>query len=565
MNLSFRSIILANLLAITLVTLVPAQTPQVNFNRVRTYDVQHYVIRTSFDRQSGIVYGDTTIELKPLKSKFKSVELDSVGLKYGSVRLEPGNIELVSQTKVEKIIVNLDKEYSPKDLIKIRLIYSTKPKKGVYFVDESRKSGKVTRASQVWTQGQIAETRHWFPSYDFPDDKATTEQFITVENGETAIGNGEFKEITDNSNGTSTFHYYMPIPHSTYLTSFVIGTYERFDDYYGQIPLGFYVYPDRTEIVQRAFGKTKDMMRIFEELTNIKYPYNKYDQTIVAKFVFGGMENITASTMSDSEVFLANSASARSSVEDLVSHELAHSWFGNLVTCKNWAELWLNEGIATFMEAAYREKAYGREDYIRKIKQDVGEYMAEESYKKNPHGLFNRLADSQNDDAIFDTITYQKGGAVIHMLRETIGDRAFWIAINKYLETHKLGNVETQDLKHAMEEASKTDLTWFFSQWVYGGGYPKLNVHPVYDTKNRMLRIRFSQTQKSDNLVPNAFVLPIDLIIETASGIRNQKVTLRNREDVFTFDLHEKPSNIRIDENEKVPLKTVKLQKTEIK
>ena len=497
MKFFFRFLLFVNLFTFLFLSTVSAQSSRPNLNRTRTFDVQHYIVKTSFDRKQKIVFGETTVKFKPLNENFKTIELDSEGLTFTSVKLEPENIDLISRVTDDKVFVTLDKNYSPKDLITIRLTYTSKPKKGVYFVDESRKDGKIIRAAQVWTQGEAAETRHWFPSYDFPDDKATTEQFITVNKGETAIANGELKEIKNNADGTKTFHYFMPLPHSTYLTSFVVGTYTKIEDKYKQIPFGYYVYADRADIVPKAYGKTKEMMRVFEEITQINYPFNKYDQTMVANFTFGGMENVTATTMADSEIFLANFDFAKGSVEDLVSHELAHSWFGNLVTCRNWAELWLNEGFATFMEAAFREKMYGRANYINKIKDDVAEFMVEDSYKQNKRGLYNTLADPKDDDSIFDAITYQKGGAVIHTLRETIGDEAFWKGVNLYLERHKFGNVESTDLQKAMEETSKTNLDWFFSQWVYGGGYPKLNVKRVYNSKTKELELYLQSNTKS--------------------------------------------------------------------
>lgn len=559
MKFFFRFLLFVNLSAFLFLSAISAQSPRPDLNRIRTFDVQHYIIKTSFDRKQKIVYGDTTIRFKPLREKFRTIELDSVGLQFTSVKLEPESKDLVSRVTDDKVFITLDREYAPADLITIRLTHTAKPKKGVYFVDEITKGGKITRAAQVWTQGEAAETRHWFPSYDFPDDKATTEQFLTVEKGETAIANGELKEIKENADGTQTFHYYMPLPHSTYLTSFIVGTYMKIEEKHGEIPLAYYVYNDRTDIVPKAYGRTRDMLSFFEEVTKIKYPFNRYDQTIVANFHFGGMENITSTTMSDTYIFLANSERTRPDVEDLVVHEIAHSWFGNLVTCRNWAELWLNEGFATFFEAAYRERIYGRANYIRKIKSDVAQYMAQDSYQNKMRGLFNPLADENIDDSIFDTVTYQKGGAVIHTLREEIGDEAFWKGVTIYLERHKFQNVETPDLQKAMEEAAKTDLEWFFSQWVYGKGYPRLNVKRTYNTKTRKLELAFSQTQKRDSLTPETFILPFEIEIKTASGTKTEKIKIKNRTQIFTFDLNERPLDIVVDKNEKIPLKTVKM------
>jgi aminopeptidase N len=545
-----------------------AQTPQPDYTRIRTYDVQHYVIRVSFDRSNKVVFGDTTVQFKPLKGNFKTIELDAANLKFASVVLEPQNKNLEYKTIGEKVIVSLDKTYSPDELISVRFKYSTtKPKKGVYFIDAHREDGKVVRDSQVWSQGESEEAHFWFPSYDFPDDKATSEEFITVEKGETAIGNGELLETTENANGTRTFHYKMSVAHSSYLTSFVVGTYKKFVETYKNIPLGYYVYakentpmsftvlPETNATIPTVYARTKEMIRVYEQLTAIDFPYNKYDQTIVSNFQFGGMENITATTMADTEILFT----PEGNVMDLVSHELAHSWFGNLVTCKNWSELWLNEGFATFMEAAYREKIFGREDYLRKVRENALQFMASDAVSRNRHGLFFKAA--RPDEDLFNlnnaSITYQKGGAVIHTLRETVGTENFWKAINVYLNRHKFQNVESKNLQTAMEETSGMSLDWFFSQWVYGAGYPKLSVRHNYNPRTKTLNLTVTQTQIPDSKTPSAFRLPINVEITTAKGTQNQAIEIKKRTETFSLKFDEKPSKIMLDREEKIPLKLV--------
>lgn len=539
-----------------------AQTPQAVSARVRTYDVQNYIIRMKFDRAAKMIFGDTTVQLKPLKENFQTLELDAANMKFDTVKLDSTELNLFYKIVGEKIIITLDKIYSPADLISVRLKYSSKPKKGVYFVDALKDGDSVTRAAQVWSQGEAEEAHHWFPSYDFPDDKATSEQFITVEKGETAIANGELLDTAENADGTKTFHFKMPIAHSSYLTSFVVGTYSKTSDSYKNIPLDFYVYPDKTDIAAAAFGKTKDMIGVYEQLTGVNFPYNKYDQTIVANFQFGGMENITATTMADSEIFFAASGFGKDIVTDLVSHELAHSWFGDLVTCKNWSELWLNEGFATFMEAAYREKINGRADYLRKIKEDAAQVIVADSISKNRRGLF--FAEAKGDDDLFSpgnaVITYQKGGAVIHTLRETVGTENFWKAINLYLNRHKFANVESTDLQSAMEETSGMKLDWFFKQWVYGAGFPKLSVAKTYNPKTKILNLTVTQMQKPDKLTPAAFVLPLDVEITTAAGKKAQTIEIKKRIETFTLKLDGNPTTIVFDKDEKIPLKSVKIQ-----
>ncbi len=528
--------------------------------RERTFDAQHYIIRSSFDRNNKIYFGDATVQVKPLKDGFKTLVLDSAGMKFDSVTLEPDGKPLTEfQQKGEQIIITLDKAYSVNEVVSVRFKYSSKPKKGVYFVDEQKVDGKIIHSSQVWTQGEAEEVHHWFPAYDFPDDKATTEQFITVPKDEMAISNGELLETTENADGTKTFHYKMPVVHPVYLTSFIVGKYVKIEGKYKDIPLGYYVYPGKEGVVEKAYGKTPDMMRVFEDVTGVNFPYNKYDQTFVAQFQFGGMENITATTMADSEILFAEFPFGREAVLDLVSHELAHSWFGNLVTTKDWSNLWLNEGFATFMEAVYREKLNGRKDYMRKILDDADQFMGADSFSQIRPPLFNPNADP---NTVFDAsaFVYQKGGAVIHTLREEIGDEAFWKAINIYLNRHKFSSVVSPDLKKVMEEASGKDLTWFFDQWVIKGGFPRLNVKQTYSPAKKRLTLTVSQTQKIDSITPSAFILPMEVEIKTAKGTKIQEIRIDKRVQTFTIQIDGKPSKVTFDKAEKIPIKTVKVQ-----
>ncbi len=532
-------------------------------NRERTYDVQHYIIRLDFDRKNKNVFGDSTIQLKPLQNDFNLLKLDAEGIVFESVKLESDSKNLIFRTTDKNIFITLDRNYAPDELISVRFKYAAKPKKGIYFVDELKNKGRIVRHSQIWTQGEAEETHHWLPSFDFPDDKATTEKFITVKTGETVIGNGELLETVENKNGTTTFHYKMPVPHSLYLTSFIVGTYEKISDKYKDIPLGFYVYPGQKDIVQKAYGKTKNMFAVFENLTGVDYPYNKYDQTMVAEFQFGGMENITATTMADTEIFFAKIPFGQNLVEDLVSHELAHSWFGNLVTCKNWSELWLNEGFATFMEAAFREKMYGRRQYIEKIESDATEFFTYISLRENSqYALYNPEADPKNDtQTMFTPITYQKGGVVIHTLREELGSDVFWKGINLYLNRHKFQNVETADLQKALEEVSGKDLDWFFKQWVYGKGYPKLQIKQVFNPSSKNLELTTTQTQTFSNGVPAVFTLPLDVEITTSAGKQTEKILINKRTQNFTIPLKAKPQVLVFDKSYKIPLKDIKLSK----
>ena len=537
---------------------VTAQRPRPDFNRYSDYDVQHYTIRASFDRAKKEVLGDTIVIFKPTKVDFRSIELDAVGLNFSSVKLDPSGQILQYRTTPTKVVVTLDKAYQPADTIAIRFVYTTtEPKKGVYFRDEEpAANGQAGHSAQIWSQGEAEEARYWFPGFDFPSDKATTEEYITAQPDEVVVGNGELIGKTTNDNGTLTWHYKMPVPHSTYLVSFVIGKYARLDDKYKNIPLGYYVYPGGEEVGRRSFGDTPDMIRVYEQLTGVPFPYNKYDQTIVAHFQFGGMENITATTMNDTEIM----SGIPGITVDLVSHELAHSWFGDMVTCRNWADLWLNEGFATYMEAAYREQRFGREDYMSKIREDAADFMIDDAMTKKRHPLFDLNA--KNVDGLFDdpNTTYNKGGAVLHQLREQVGTEAFWKGINIYLNAHKFANAESADLRKAMEQASGQDLGWWFSEWVYSGGAPTLSVSQLWHPRSKTLTVTVTQVQRSDAITPGAFRLPMDIKITSDSGEQSEKMDVTKRIQVFTYKTGGRPTKLEIDPSDKIPIKTVKVR-----
>ncbi len=519
-------------------------------NRERTFDVQHYIIRTGFNRLTKTVNGDTTVKLKPLADGFKTFTLDAVKMQVLSVVHEETGKALVFKTDGTNLNITLEKAFAAADVISVRIKYRiVRPRAGIYFV-----AAKDKRPAQIWTQGEAEENRYWFPSYDFPDDKATSEQFITTTSAdETAIANGELVDVKQNPNNTKTFHYRMSVPHATYLTSFIVGNYAKVENKHEAVPLGFYVYPGTEGIVQFAFAKTGKMMALDEELLGVKFPYNKYDQTVVAEFQFGGMENITATTMADTEIYAAGEKGVRlAATEVLVAHELAHSWFGDLVTCKNWANLWLNEGFATFFESVYLEREYGRDAYLNDLQNNANQYFAEAAFIKHP--LLNLRA--QPNILLFDATTYKKGGYVVHMLRETVGEEMFWKSLNVYLNRHKFGSVESADLQRAFEETTGRDLDWFFDQWVRKAGYPKLKIQPQYDAANKKLLLNVMQTQESNAQTPAVFRFESEFEIVTANGTETKKIEMTERNQTFTFDEPVKPTDISFDPRDQVLAKS---------
>ncbi len=495
--------------------------------------------------------GDETVSLKPLASGFKSFELDASSMKIEAVTLADSDQTLKWTQPPNKLAITLDRVYEPSETIVVRIRYRATPQRGLYFIPEYRSTSSAggSKPAQIWTQGEPEENHHWFPCYDFPDDKATSEQYITTGADEIAISNGTLLETKTNADGTRTFHWKMEQPHASYLTSIVVGNYAKLDDAYKSIPLEYYTYRGTEETARRAFIKTPEMMSLFSQRLNYEYPYDRYAQTIVASFIFGGMENITATTHADSEILSGNTREAQLATENLISHELAHSWFGNLVTCKDWSELWLNEGFATFMEAVFREHEAGHDAYLEEMRSNASLYFLEDLLKYRRPVVYDRYGSAID---IFDATVYKKGALVLHMLRETVGDEMFWKALHRYLEEYKYKAVGTPDLQRVFEETTGQRLDWFFDQWVYKAGYPELRVRSFYHQPTGKLTLEVTQTQSTEAMTPLVFRLPVEIELATSSGKRTERIEITQRSQRFTFKLDGKPLMIRFDKGERI-------------
>lgn len=516
----------------------------------RSFDILNYTLRTRFDTQSKSVIGDETVTLKPIVADFNTLMLDAGAMKIESVALEGSDVKLRWTQPPQKLAITLDHAYQPADTISVRIQYRATPDRGLYFVPASRgDSFMPQRSAQIWSQGEPEDNHYWFPCYDFPDDKATSEQFITTAGNEVAISNGRLVETFNNPDGTRTFHWKMEQLHDSYLISLVVGDYVKLSDTFKNTPLEYYVYPGTEQVARVAFQKTPQMMEWFSSVLGYDFPFNRYAQTIVGSFIFGGMENITATTHSDIEILRNAGNKPSSATENLVSHELAHSWFGNLVTCSDWTHAWLNEGLATFMEASFKEHEGGREAYLAEMRSNADLFISEDTYRYRRPIVYDRYRQPID---LFDMTLYKKGALIIHMLRETVGDELFWKSLNRYLTDNQNRNVVTADLQRAFEQTTGQQLDWFFDQWVYHAGYPELRVRSAYNSSTQQLTLSVTQTQTPDDSTPAVFRLPIDIELATARGTRTEHIELTQRSQSFTFKLDGKPLMIGFDKDEKI-------------
>jgi aminopeptidase N len=338
----------------------------------------------------------------------------------------------------------------------------------------------------------------------------------------------------------------MAEPHASYLVTLAAGDFAELTDKVKvgerEVPLAYLVPRGREEDGRRTFARTPEMIRHFSEVTGVPYPWNKYAQIVVADFIFGGMENTTATTMYE-HILLDERAAIDVTSDDLVAHELAHQWFGDYVTCRAWYEGWLNEGFATFFEHVWREKHLGRDEYDFGLKVDLDAYAAE------AHGRYRRPVVCQDYDApldLFDRHLYEKGCLVLHALRVEVGDAVFWRGIRAYLARHARGVVETRDLQRAMEEVSGRSLGRFFEQGIYKAGHPELDVDISWE--KGVLSVAAKQSQAATDGVPACFELQLDLDLGDADGqVARRTVRMTEKQQSFALPAPARPTFVVVD------------------
>ncbi len=332
--------------------------------RSRTYDVLHYRIEVSFDEPNRKVLGRVTTSLVPFLQEFTSIAFDAEQMQIQKVTM--GKKELRFEVEPKTLVIHLDRAYSLLDTLTVSVEYSCTPKRGLYFVQPD--SAYPEKPWQIWTQGEDMDNHFWFPCYDFPNDRATSEMLITVKSNYVAVSNGGLVGIReDKKGGTKTFHWRVSKPHVSYLIMLAAGNYALLKDRAGSLPLEYYVYPAQMEDAQICFSKTADMITFFNEKIGFPYAWEKYAQILCRDFVVGGMENTSATTLIDDGTVFDARARVDESPTSLIAHELAHQWWGDVVTCKDWRHLWLNESFASYFDPLYHEHLLGRDEFDHRM------------------------------------------------------------------------------------------------------------------------------------------------------------------------------------------------------
>jgi aminopeptidase N len=509
-----------------------------HFERDRPFAIVHLALEIALDVGAKSIRATATLDVRRIDPSVDELVLDAVGFGVREVTVDGRSATWRYDGQV------LGVPWGSRDRALVVVTYRATPRRGLYFIEPDEHY--PDRPRQVWSQCQEEDARHWIPCHDSPHLKMTTELTARVPSGWYALSNGALVSNDRPAVGDWTYHWRMDEPHASYLITLVAGDFATIADEVQigdrTVPISYLVPRGSEADVPRTFGRTPAMIRHFREVTGVAYPWNKYAQIVVADFIFGGMENTTATTMYQ-HILLDERAAIDVPSDDLVAHELAHQWFGDYVTCRAWYEAWLNEGFATFFEHVWREKHLGEDEYAYGVKADLDAYVAE------AHGRYRRPIVCQDYDApldLFDRHLYEKGGLVLHALRRELGDTLFWRGVHAYLTAHARGVVETRDLQRAMESASGRSLGRFFEQWLYKPGHPEVEVELSWE--RGILSVQAKQTQSTADGVPASFEFLLDLdVFDSEDRSDRQSVRVTDRQQSFALRIPARPAFVVVD------------------
>ncbi len=526
------------------------------------YDQRNIKLDLRFDWDKEQAIGTATITLAPVVKDLRRVDFDAAYMTVTAAEMKASTgraarpaaqLKFEYDATKEKLSVLLDRPYQPAEEITLIISYHTNRPPGpqgggggLNFIKP--RPDDPTRPRQIWSQGE-AETNHqWFPCFDHPNDFATTEIVATVEKPLSVVSNGKLISVKENPDGTRTYDWKIDAPHATYLTSIIVGEFVPVTGDYAGIPIITNVYKNEIEEGKVTAARLPEMVKFFSEKTGVKYPYAKYAQTTVRDFG-GGMENISATTQTDNMIHDARTE-LDSTSDGLQSHELAHQWFGDFLTCRNWSDIWLNESFATYFQAMWDEHNLGKDSFLyMDVKANQDQY-----YQAWARGLRRPIVTKNyaSPDSVFDTYAYPRGGAVLHMLRTYLGEDNWWRSINHYLTKYAHQPVETAQFRIAIEETTGQPMDWFFDEWLYKMGHPVFRVTQDYDAAKKELTLKVRQEQRPDpdSQYPQVafFQTPVDVEIGTASGTRVDRVSIEPKEEqTFRFNVDSEPLLVGFD------------------
>ncbi len=507
--------------------------------REKINDLVHTKLKVAFDYGKRQLMGEAWITLEPHFYNVNKLELDAKAMLIHKV--SRNGKDLKYEYDGNKLIINLANIYTKGDQYTIYIKYTARPEevkqegsaaindaKGLYFIDPD--GTDPNKPTQIWTQGETESNSCWFPTIDSPNQKSTQEMYITVQDKYITLSNGLLINQTKNSDGTRTDYWKMDLKHAPYLFFMGIGEFSVINDKWKNIPVDYYVEKEYEPYAKDIFGLTPEMIQFYSDYTGVEYVWPKYAQMIARDYVSGAMENTTAVLHMERAYQTANDIVDENTWENTIAHELFHHWFGDLVTTESWSNLTVNESFANYSEYLWQEYKYGADAADAHRHSEIEGYMSPENELKD---LVRFHYNSRED--MFDGVSYNKGGAVLHMLRSFLGDKAFRAGLKLYLNDNKFGTGEAQQLRLALEEVSGKDLNWFFNQWYYSNGHPKLDIKYTINNAEKIVAVEIKQ--KQDHL----FQFPLAIDVYEDAKPKRYDVWVDEKDKSFSFKFAKTP------------------------
>ncbi len=522
----------------------------------RINDLIHTRLYIRFDFDSCFLYGEEWVTLQPHFYPVDTLVLDAKGMDIQNVALieEKRKQGLKYSYNGEKLNIDLDKTYQRGQRYTLYIKYVAKPDdyaasspggsasvtsdKGLFFINPHHTD--KYKPTEVWSMGYPESNSVWFPTIDQPDQKSTAQITMIVPDTMTTFSNGVLIRKKKLSDGKRSDTWRMYRPNAPYLFTVAAGSFSVIKDHWKNIPVRYFVEKQYASDAKAIFGKTPAMLSYFSKILRTPFPWKTYDQVVVRDFITGAMENTTA-TMHGEALYKTKRQLQDDGYrnESVIAHELFHQWFGDLVTCKSWSNITLNESFGDYGEMLWAEHEYGPDLAAQHSYQAMQRYFYFADTHED-HPLVYHYYPDKNE--VLDPVSYQKGGRILNMLRNEVGDSAFFAALHYYLDKNKYGSAEAVQLKLAFEKVTGRDLSLFWNQWYHRKGYPVLDIHYRYDTMDRIAKVMIKQTQEAP-----VFMLPIAIDVYEGEKKQRHKVIMMQRADTFSFHYGRKPDLINVD------------------
>ena len=517
----------------------------------KTTELKHTKLKVNFDYQKEQMGGEEWLTASPYFYSTDSLVLNAKGMLIHEVALDKNGSKspLKYEYKDDLLKINLDKTYNRNQDYTVYIKYTARPNevsqkgsaaisdaKGLYFINAQGKD--ADKPTQIWTQGETESSSAWFPTIDKSNQKTTQEIYMTVPDKYVTLSNGIMKSSTKVSGGLRTDHWVMDKKHAPYLFFMGVGEYAVVKDKWRNIEVDYYVEKEYEPFAKQIFGNTPEMIEFFSKRLSYDYPWSKYAQITGRDFVSGAMENTTATLHQESAQQKPGDLIDENRWEDTIAHELFHHWFGDLVTAESWSNLTVNESFANYSQYLWNEHKYGKDIADYGLMKEIKGYMMDPSNISKDLVRFNY----HSREDMFDGVSYNKGGAILHMLRNYVGDDAFFAGLTDYLKTNEFGTGEAHQLRLSLEKVSGKDLNWFFNQWYFGNGNPKISYTTSFEPVKKEVTITLSQNQIGQNF---QFPLSIDIFENGKPTRKNVWVSAKEKND-FTFQVSKNPDLVNL-------------------